>query len=719
MADDDLNLDSLLDDLDLDDKPKQKKAKKGRSIASDEKFDFDFDVNEELLVIDEGDVKPENQYGTDETSSRDTNSEKKESSKGPNQTKKKQDDGGRKRRVADMDDFDLGIGNAELVESVGKKANKGRTNARGKKRRMVGDDINFHEEDMIKVKEIQSQLKEQKSTGMFKNLSEKRSSKKKRKFIIIRLFVFIALGAIAFMSLAVIKQSEFIISEKKIKITQPSVISNNANFIYVDAKIKMESEATKITKLRLDSQELAIYLADDMEFEKYRFYVVDSRMKKYYETTTYNKDKKGGSEAELTFEPLDLGVEKFMLRIEDIETGYLSETIFELEAPIKYAQTKFFYNTTANDTLDIDVQSTVFSSAFTKTTVVAKGSEVDARTVSEENIENGNMYIKHRGTVVPFEHGESVFAYFDEFDMGISIVKHVPLSSLSGRVTFGATNIYNQETFNETLNILSLNSGHKVVRNIENNEITLEGIYNYDGIIVIPMFGRKVDAIPANPTVTYSPGAGSRYDVNVTGSADNEYFDRVAVKVEGYLETRDDNGEIIKIPADCKISNEGTDVVFKHEALVGKDLTDVKIVIEKYMTIEDGSTKVINLDHTLNQAKTTDIEFQNMVKESFLTRLKYKSKEITKDYITGFEPDMITNFDVDRIYKPIDTSTLASYSVYVEGFAFEDNHYFAILKEDWVAKDLEGRLVELELTHKIVAQKEGRNYNIIYDEIMQ
>ncbi len=731
MVDDDFDLDSLMSEVEEPSKGKKKRRLVG-SNDEGENFTFDFNVDERATTISSNDnnaaynpeeVEPAN--NTQESALETKEPAKKETKKDSKKDKKeeknkiKEDNPSKNKkskRAFEGTDFDFGGVTEETKKTVLKdvKNNKDKV----KRRIISGNEFDILDEELEKIHEIQSQIKANKSNAAQLTKQQEEEKIKKRINITIRVIVLITLFAIIGFAYLVIRHNSIISDQKRIKISQADGVSNSSNFIYLDVPIQFEDSVIKINKIRLDSQELALYLETAVDFDKYEFHILDDNLNRYYDTTDYSLDFNKGSDVELTFEPLAYGTKKFSLKIENIETGYNTETIFELENPIKYPNVKFYY-----DALPVDntlyVQSSIFSSAFTKTTVIAKGDKSDVEFINEENVASGNLYIKHKGVSVPLENGETDYAYFEEYDLGISIIKHAPLSTLVGSIEYGAENIYKQKSVEEYIDIASLNLGNKIKDTVYSNNVVIEGIYNYDGIIVLPMNGRKVNAIPNSPNVHYEVDSNGRYSSVVTENPNDEYYDKISVTLEATLYAKDDEGNEFAVVADSRIGDEGTDVIFKDDRLKGKELSEVQILIHNYVTIEDGVSKVISLENTQNTQKTNDADFEDVVRESFLKRLKFKSRELTESYVTGFDEDLITNFEFDQVYEAVPTSTSAYYSTFIEGFAFENNLYYAIVSETWAAKDLNGETIKMNNRHKIIAEKQGRNYIIIYDKIIE
>ncbi len=713
MSEEDFDLDAVLDEVGIDVKSTKKKQKKrrvvGQSDGNDE-FNFDFDVEETKAT------KIKRSKGKKEKIDNDDA----ENGQVKNGAKPKKQKSTKGKRIMDLDGLDFGNISSDAIDNVEKqvkKQNKNNGKNKAKRRSIVGNEFDVLEDELEKIQEIQKQIKINKNS-LDKDGQNEKEEQKRRKFKnLFRILIFIILIMSIVLSFLIIRRNNDEMDTKRVKISQPENVSNGSNYIFVDAKIKIEDENLEIKKLRLDSQELAVYLDKPVDFDKYKFHVLDDNLNRYYETTDYDQKFVKGQETKLTFEPLAVDTEKFSIRVENIETGYFAETIFELEEPLKYPLAKYYYNTDPADP-SLYVNSSVFSSAFTKTVLVADGEKEDVESIAKSNIEKGNLYIKHKNEDVPINSGEIDYAYFDEYDKGISIVKNNPLDGLQGNIEFGAKNVNKQKTINENLDIYSLNMGKKITDNIDSNKVTLEGIYNYDGIVVIPMHGEKEDAIPSNPTVTYNVTPSGKVEPLITEATDDETYDQIAVEMDAVLTATDEHGEEFEVVGDCKVGVGGTDVVFEDERLQGVSLNDMEIYVRNFSTVEDGFSRVLNLQYVQNTPKNTDDEFKEFVKESFVSRLKYKSKEITKSYITGFAPDVTTNFLESGLYVPVDTMTTAYYSVNLVGYAVEDSTYYAIVDESWVAKGKDGVVMRMENRHKIVAEKEGREYEIVYDKIM-
>ncbi len=731
MVDDDFDLDSLMSEVEEPAKGK-KKRRLVDSTGEGENFAFDFNVDERATTISNNEAKAaynpeeveavnaevqpssESKAGTQKETKKDSKKDKKEEK---NKNKGDNSSNGKKgKRAFEGNDFDFGGVTEETKKTVLKEVKSSKDKV--KRRIISGNEFDILDEELEKIHEIQNQIKANKSHTVNLTKEQEQEKTKQRINVIVRILVLITLLTIIGFAYLVIQHNDTISDQKRVKISQADGVSNSANFIYLDVPLQFEDSIIKINKIRLDSQELAIYLETAVDFEKYQFHILDDSLNRYYDTTDYSLDFTKGQDVELTFEPLANGTKKFSLKIENLETGYNTETIFQLEEPVKYPNVKFYYNTNPMDE-DLYVQSSIFSSAFTKTTVIAKGEKNDVEFINKENVESGNLYIKHKGVSIPLELGETDYAYFEEYDLGISIIKHAPLSTLVGSLEFGAENIYRQKKVEDYIDIASLNSGHQIKENVYSNAIVIEGIYNYDGTVVLPMNGRKVNAIPGSPSVHYNVDSNGRYSVEVMEDPNAENYDKISVTLEATLYCTDDEGNEFTVEADSRIGDEGTDVIFSDKRLKGKELSEMKILLHNYVTIEDGVSKVINLENTQNTQKTNDSDFEDVVRESFLRRLKFKSRELTESYVTGFDENIVTNFDFNEVYEAVPTSTSAYYSTFIEGFAFENNLYYAIVSEEWAAKDLNGDTIKMTNRHKIIAEKQGRNYIIIYDKIME
>ncbi len=730
MQEDDFDIDSLMGEV----KDSGAASKKKRRVIDEANENFNFDIDDRATTISNNDeVKNYNPEQLGAEKAKQTSAEEKsgkatgdsEKNNKEKSKEKKQVQGSKKnkkgKRISELNELDFeGLTEEEIKNSEGdsKKGNSSKGKNKNKRRIMNNNEFDVLEDELEKIHEIQNQIKANKLNAIALTKEEEEEKVKQRINILVRVIIFLLLLLIIAFSFIVIKYNGMLADQKRIKIAQSEATTNAANYIYVDVPIQFEDSVVKITKIRLDSQELAIYLDTPINFDKYQFHVIDDNLNRHYNTTNIEQKVTRGHDTELTFDPLEVGTEKFSLKVENIESGYNTETIFELEEPVIYPSVKFYYNAnTENETLY--VQSTVFSSAFTKSSVIAKGTEQDVRFISEENIEKGNLYIKNKGVSVPLEPGEAEYAYFDEFETGISIIRNAPLNTLTGSVEYGAEKIYRQKTVEMQLDIVSLNLGHKLRDNVDSNAIVVEGIYNYDGTIVMPMNGRKENAIPSNPVVYYEVGQSGKSTKKVIESSDNKNFDKISVTMDATLYATDEDGNEFTVEADSRIGEDGSDVIFSDSRLKGKELNEIEIVIHDFVTVEPGISKVTNLDYTQSTQKSNDLDFQAVTRESFLSRLKYKSRELTRSYVQGFESDMVTNFDIDEIYAPIETSTSAYYSTFIDGFVSENNRYYAIVEEEWIARDKNGSIIKMRNKHKIIAEKQGRNYIIIYDKIME
>ncbi len=574
------------------------------------------------------------------------------------------------------------------------------------------------EDELAQIQEIQEQIKLGKSKSPMLTQSQIEEKQKRIVRILIRI-VILLICLLAFgVAFFIVKRNKQIMDLRRIKIEQPSTVTNNANFIYLDAPIELDGNIVKIKRIRLDSEELSIFLDNNIEKDKFKIVVVDENYKKYFETTNYDKKYELGRDFELTFEPLNKEIEKFYMRVENIENGFYSEIIFELGEPLKYIPAKYFYNVEEARS-EIYVSSTAFSSSGTKTIVVTNGDERQVGNINKENVKSGNLYIKHKGVTVPIEYDETEHVYFEEYEKAVSIIKNIPLDNLMGSITYGANNFYRTYYVDEELDIHSLSQGYKHIVEIENNAITLEGIMNYNGIIAIPMYGKKTNAIPGNPIIQYSKGVNGQYTpVIVDEKGRDKYFDRTTVSMDATLYAKDENGNEFTVEADSRVGDTGTDVLFIDDRLKDKTLGEVRIVINNYSTIEQGDFRAIELAYAQNSKRTTELEYSEFLRDSFLRRLKYKSRELTEEYVTGFDENMITNFKFDDYYKQVD-DVMASYSAYVEGVVHSDGMYYAIVKEQWDGKAEDGSILEMKNTHKVVAEKYGRDFLIVYDKIVE
>ncbi len=733
MSEEDFDIDAVLDEVNSDVKKTKKKQKRrlGQDLDGKEEFNFDFEVTDSGKTIqevrekadqsDEGEIanNSELEESLESLEALETAKSMDASEKTKEKIKKSKSKSTKGKRIMELEGLDFGnisFDNFNEVEKDVKKASKPVSKNKNKRRSIVGNEFDVLEEELEKIQAIQKQMKTKK-TALDKEKNEGKEEESRKKFQnIFRLLIFLVLVMSIVLAFAVINRNKAEMDTKRVSISQSDNFSNGSNYIFVDAKLKIEDGNLEIKKLRLDSQELAVYIDKPVDFDRYKFHVLDDKLNRYYETTDYNQKFVKGSETKLTFEPLEVDIEKFSIRVENIETGYFAETVFVLDEPLKYPAAKYYYNAAPEDT-NLYISSSVFSSAYTKSVLVAEGQREDVQDIATQNIETGNMYIKHKNELVPINTGEIDYAYFDEYGLGISVIKNSPLDSLQGNVEFGANNINKQQTIGRNLDLLSLSMGKKINSSIGDNKVTIEGIYNYDGVVVIPMSGTKQNAIPSNPKVSYEVTKNGKYEPQITEATDDETYNHIAVKMDATLYAKDENGEEFKVPADCKVGISGTDVVFQDERLKNKSLSEMQIYVTNYSTVEDGYSRTLDLQYVQNIPRNTDDEFKNFVKESFVSRLKYKSKEITKNHITGFADEVNSNFLSSGKYVPVDTMTTAYYSVNVVGFAVVENEYFAIVDESWIAKGKDGMVMRMENRHKIVAEKQGRDYQIVYDKI--
>lgn len=721
MVDDDFDfdIDSLSNEIDSENTPPRKRR---RVVGPDKEgvdFEFDFSVDEEKSrgKAENNYIDESNYLGGYEELENISNDNKVKQLLEEEKEKATIGSGKKGKRIIEFNELNFDENEEALLKKDEEdEKDDADSKANDKKRGIFGNEFGVLEEDLEKIYEIQKQIKESKGETEEQTLHIEKFLSKPRIILLSRIAALALFIVIIFLSIGVIKKNKMLSSEKHIYLSQADTVSNESNFIYIDTPIELEDDTIKIKKIRLDSQELAIYFDEPIDTDRYTMHVLDSDLNIYYNTTDFNEQYDVSTDAKYTFEPLKQGTEKFSVRIENIETGYLAETVFTLDEPVKYPPTKFFYNS-APENEDMYVQNMVASSAYTKSAILATGDESEVQSINQDSMDSGNMYLEHMGATIPMNTYESDFVYFDEYGKALAIVENNPLSALSGDLTFGEDNIYTRIDVDDYIDIPSLNRGYRVTRETDDANVVVEGIYNYDGTVVIPMTGNRINAIPPNPKVIYSINDNGRYETQIV-EEDTENYDKISVEMDATLYCTDDDGNEFEVPSVCKIGEEGTDVIFQDERLKDKNLNEMKIYVNNYATIAPGDERTVQIDNMRDNKRAVDEKFESVIKENFLSRLEYKAKEIPATHIEGFDDNMITNFELDDVYKPVDTSTSAYYTTNIEGYASEDNLYYAIVDETWTARDENNKIIGMKNRHKIIAEKQGSNYNIIYDKII-
>ncbi len=505
-----------------------------------------------------------------------------------------------------------------------------------------------------------------------------------------------------------------------IKIEQPIQYTGNSNFIHIDETRYIGGEKNQLKKIQIDTIVTKFFFENPINIGEYICVLVDDKGNYYPYTGEY------GEVDVLDFRGLNEGVERFRLILKSTTEEENVMFDFKLKNGVINTPTKFIYGNGEdllpnNDEFDIFLELASFSTA--QSSFIFKyylEEDKDYKMINEKF--GDNLFIGKDGVYQYIHDASIVTSYFEEQDMYVSKIDFSPLDNLDGVITIGVKNMFNHFPLNIQLSTKGLMLNQPTLEHsidLDEYTVNFDNLRKYDDFAVLVAHGVDNEYDRKTPqTVTDTNEYGGETNSIVRPDEVQINPDRVPIILDADLYVTDKNGNEHVIKGDAKISKYGTDVIFEYPGIGQLNSSNLKLIINEVIIINDGFYASMDLDEDYKDDRIEYDDVYYMVKKSFISRLKYHSNEIVKSSITGFSDEIMNEPQMVQMYEPVKSEIHPTYNVTIQNFAFGKENFLCTVKEEWVGV-IEGEVVHHSMSHEVVVENINNEYVITKDTIIK
>ncbi len=503
------------------------------------------------------------------------------------------------------------------------------------------------------------------------------------------------------------------------EVKEPDIIdvssykSNEANYIYLSQKGKLDDEEFELSKMLVDSKATLFYFKNKFDIQKYNIILSDNNNNLYGMDLSFIQNMSQDTENEngetiLRFEPLDLNAKSIKLSLYNAQDGKRLDFEFDFNGILEETPVKYIFDEnveSGNSDVKLNIDNAVFSSAGSTINYTIKSSG------------SGFSIVQDRG-----KHSESII--LEEGATNIKKLKKYPSmysfdngNTILGRMDFGSTESLNSKiyfTFEDLFKSYSVNRDIKVQSiygtadkepisfDVGNYKIVIEGVGSYNDRIVLVMHGE---------------------DKNIKYDADNPNANRVEVRLDAQLVSQTASGMEIILDGSSQSAEYGTDMSFminesNRDLIYSFGANNLMVRVNSALIKTDD----VKCEFDLRKAKTEDdkdrVKASNDVIDIFKGRLAYKSGEKSIEAVNGFSDKLMREGSILSEYEPAEITERAKYSAQIISSALMGDKFYAVVQEVWTGVNV-FKENHFSRTHKIVAQKGDYFWTIIEDNVIK
>jgi hypothetical protein len=108
---------------------------------------------------------------------------------------------------------------------------------------------------------------------------------------------------------------------------------------------------------------------------------------------------------------------------------------------------------------------------------------------------------------------------------------------------------------------------------------------------------------------------------------------------------------------------------------------------------------------------------ERAVREAFMSRLAYKSLQIQRDEVEGFDSALMDDRVLMQHYTPVAYENTPMYAARVIAGMFDGGSYLAVVEEEWAVLE-DGIIKSHKKTHQIAAVERHGEWVVVSDEII-
>ncbi|MDR1539090.1 MAG: hypothetical protein LBU32_14060 [Clostridiales bacterium] len=475
------------------------------------------------------------------------------------------------------------------------------------------------------------------------------------------------------------------------EIEQPQNALNDSSFIFLSELSSFRNMPVQLSKMVIGQLSTIFFLRSPLDRDRYAFSLFDQdNLEIGLDLALAQPDDV------LYFSPFGPRTKEFVLKVHDRASGEAESMAFELKN-LKFSPARHL-----KEPIGIAKGALVCEASFSNTgsTVSFYFSSGDGAVQMGEaatvSLSSGGNYTFGRGQA-----GSSAKKYRREAQPAIhqflsegkslartdfEAVSNLD-SAIEARVN-GLFQAFSPDSALETLDLFNFSEKGPQTLNLGDYSLVLEGMQRQGSVIVL---------------VLHSENNGGK---------------RAETKIEAELEAYDLSGNPLAIPGKCYSGQEGSDVVFEigEPSIISLSPENIKVKMNKILIKLPEIVVPITAQMLGDEQYEARARAKRQIEESFLTRLRYKSKLSSYDSISGFASELKAREDLAQLYAPEDLSEKASYFAQTSILHLEYRKLYAIVLESWSGASREISR-SFSKTHNITAIEEDGRWIIQTDEM--
>jgi hypothetical protein len=480
-------------------------------------------------------------------------------------------------------------------------------------------------------------------------------------------------------------------------IVQPVGVANNANFIHINESGQIAGQRFTLSKISAGSTGTFVYFEETFDPSDYAIVLYDQTNLLLYrshfdmagemtEGTVLRFDSVKTTSAFLNLLIQDLVTHesiKFFYRFEDLPTLVPEIYFLETIEVFKDGGMDFNIHSAVYDNASTSIFYTFNSEGGTGELRFGDYSDKPFMQVTE------SIYPLPAMTVNPTE------ARFDGQGLVLGKLTLAPVRNIRStlEITFNDL-FYHYPMDNKEVDMTTLFTRRPEEQKIRvgGNELILEGMAKQGDYIVLVLHGNDADG------------------------------QRIETRINATLTVLTDDGLVV-LHGVSRASREGCDLLFDtrphRESLLGIPLSGYRLNIQSTAFRVPRFTVEMDLSNSRGIPDRRIGAAREFVLDAFYARLMYKSYELSRNEINGFDEDVLNDRALMRIYTPVGAAIRPMYAAHIiVDYITDDNKYIAIVEDEWIVG--EGKdMTYMRHTHRIVAERVvGGTWVIISDEIM-
>jgi hypothetical protein len=480
-------------------------------------------------------------------------------------------------------------------------------------------------------------------------------------------------------------------------IVQPVNVSNTANVIYINETVELSGRRLTLSRMSAGSKGTIFYFNQVLDPERYAIILYDQNNTLYPRSffDMYGATP-GGTAAK--FAGLNNDAVFLRLHIRDLFTGEAATFFYRFEQFPTFVNPVYFIDPVPvfeSGGMELLIHHAEFDNSCSKIFYSFNSEGAAGEIRFGDYSERPFIQVTESIHILPAMTVNPAEARFDQFDMVLGMLNFAPVRNLhssSLEITFN--DLYYRYTLPRPyidLQALFARRPEEQKIRVGGRQLVLEGMAMQGDFIVLVLHGEDTDG------------------------------HRLETRVDATL-TAETNDGLVILNGIGRASSIGSDVVFNiapyRAQLSGVPLTQYNLNIYAVEYRIPRFTANLNLSNTRPNPERFVQSAERVIRESFLSRLAYKSNEINRNRIMGFSDELINDRSLMRLYAPVASDANPMYGVIISGGVLtEDLTYMAVVEEEWAAGE-GAEMIHFRHTHQIIAERKGSGWEIVSDIII-